>query len=125
MTASKRARSAEAGVPIGTERGPGRRLERGKYGHDFIDEIQPLEGKHVVDKPGFGAFIASEAQLFGWSALSTAVLEAQSWQRRRQPSRHLALGDMARDFWISERQSTIPLSAGRHRLQSQRGTNHE
>jgi nicotinamidase-related amidase len=38
----------------------GRILVRGEYGHDIVDELQPVEGEAVVDKPGKGAFYATE-----------------------------------------------------------------
>jgi biuret amidohydrolase len=59
---AKQERSTGAGAPIGAAGPLGRLLVRGEYGHDFVDEMQPMPGEPVVDKPGFGAFYATELQ---------------------------------------------------------------
>ncbi len=38
----------------------GRLLVRGEHGHDIVDEVYPIEGEPVVDKPGKGAFYATD-----------------------------------------------------------------
>jgi nicotinamidase-related amidase len=55
----------ERGEPskrIGDSGPMGRILIRGERGHDIVDELAPVAGEPVVDKPGKGAFFATDLQ---------------------------------------------------------------
>jgi biuret amidohydrolase len=49
-------RSRRAGAEIGSTGPLGRLLVRGEFGHDFVDELRPVAGEIVIDKPGYSAF---------------------------------------------------------------------
>jgi nicotinamidase-related amidase len=49
-------------LSIGDEGPLGRILIRGERGHDIVDELAPAPGEPIVDKPGKGAFYATDLQ---------------------------------------------------------------
>lgn len=62
LPSPKRLKTALAGAEIGTSGPLGRLLVRGEPGWDFVPELQPDNDEIVIDKPGTGAFHATDLQ---------------------------------------------------------------
>ena len=72
---SKLARSRAAGAEIGSQGPLGRLLVRGEFGHDLVDEVTPLPGEVVIDKPGYSAFHQTELdQILRSQGITTLIV---------------------------------------------------
>ena len=104
----RRTNAASRAIHIGDAGPMGRILVRGEYGHDIVEEVYPIDGEPVVDKPGKGAFYATDLD---------AILKTRGIQQARSsaasPPRSASRRASARRTTAATTRSSCPTAWAR------------
>ena len=109
----------EPSLRIGDQGPMGRLLIRGEPGVEIIDEVKPVEGESVIDKPGKGAFYATNfaqalqmhnSQQLVFAGVTTEVCVQTTMREANDRGYHCLLARDATESYFAEfKQATIDM----------------